>query len=64
MRLLGHLRDDKNVRKAIRAQKPVSILDPKTAFSKVPSKYFFIVAVTDKDNIISTLARPKSASNM
>ena len=34
LRLLGHLRDDKNVRKAIRAQKPVSILDPKTAFSK------------------------------
>ena len=34
LRLLGHLRDDKNVRKAIRAQKPVSILDPKTAFSR------------------------------
>lgn len=34
LRLLGHLRDDKDVRKAIRAQKPISVLDPKAVFSK------------------------------
>lgn len=34
LELLGHLRDDKLVRKAIRAQKPVSIMEPKAPFSK------------------------------
>lgn len=34
LRLLGHLRDDKAVRKAVRAQKPVSALDPKAPFSR------------------------------
>ena len=34
LRLLGHLKDDKDVRKAIRAQKPISILDPKAVFSR------------------------------
>ncbi len=34
LELLGHLRDDKLVRKAIRAQKPVSVMEPRAPFSK------------------------------
>lgn len=33
LRLLGFIRDDKTVRKAVRAQKPVCFIDPKSAFA-------------------------------
>lgn len=34
LELLGHLRDDKLVRKAVRAQKPICAAEPKAAFSR------------------------------